>query len=74
VSVRLVPVHSKFADFKVRTRAKTLLLLKNNIKTSKTLKKFTKESVFVKKTAFLSRFVKQTGYSYLEWGWLFNPE
>ena len=40
----------------------------------KTLKKFTKESVFVKKTANLRHFVKQTGYSYLEWGWLFNPE
>jgi len=51
-------------------RAKTLLLFKNNIKTSKAFKKFTNGGAFVTKMAFSGKIVKETGYSDLEWGCL----
>jgi hypothetical protein len=59
VSVRPVPVLGNFRDFDWETRAKTLLLFKNNIKLNGTTKKFTKKFFFAMKTAILRYFVKK---------------
>ena len=59
MSVRLVLGNVKFADFKVRTRAKTLFQEKDNLKKREMHKKNFNRVRFCEKTAFLQPFAKE---------------